>query len=365
MKIAIFHDYFGAIGGGERVVITMAKILDADIITTDTEAIKKIDSSVRVISLGKTIQYPVLKQIYATLKFYFCDFSKDYDLFIFSGNWAHYAAHRHHPNIWYCHTPVRAFYDQYDTLVENQKFFHRQLFRIWVLIHRSLDQRSIRHINKILANSDNTKNRIERFYHRDSMVIYPPVDRTLYTFLGYDTFWLSVNRIYPEKRIELQLDVFRQLPEERLIIAGGYARGDHATQYATKLLRKLPSNVSMVGEVTEQELIHLYATCKGLICTAMDEDFGLTPLEAMASGKPVIAVDEGGFRETVTSETGMLVEASPDAIIAAIKKISQNPASFREACIERATQFDLSIFSEHITSAVNSVYSAHAGNQNR
>jgi len=365
MKIAIFHDYFGAIGGGERVVITMAKILDADIITTDTGAVKKIDSSVRVISLGKTIQYPGLKQISATLKFYFCDFSKKYDLFIFSGNWAHYAAHRHHPNIWYCHTPVRAFYDRYDAFIKNQQFFHRQLFRIWVLIHRSLDQRSIRHINKILANSDNTKNRIERFYHRDSMVIYPPVDTTRYAFLEYNTFWLSVNRIYPEKRIDLQLEAFRQMPEERLVIAGGYAPGDHSTQYFEKLQRQLPPNASLMGEVSEQELVHLYATCKGLICTAIDEDFGLTPLEAMASGKPVIAVDEGGFRETITSETGMLVEASQDAIIAAIKKISQNPASFREACIERAKQFDLSIFNERITSAVKSVYSPHAGNQNR
>ena len=91
MKIAIFHDYFGAIGGGERVVIEIAKILDAVIITTDISAVKKIDSSVRVISLGKTFQFPVLKQISATLKFYFCDFSRDYDLFIFSGSWAHYA----------------------------------------------------------------------------------------------------------------------------------------------------------------------------------------------------------------------------------------------------------------------------------
>ena len=70
MKIAIFHDYFGAIGGGEKVVIEIAKIFDADIITTDTDAVKRIDSGVRVISLGKTIKYPGLKQISATLKFY-------------------------------------------------------------------------------------------------------------------------------------------------------------------------------------------------------------------------------------------------------------------------------------------------------
>jgi glycosyltransferase involved in cell wall biosynthesis len=191
------------------------------------------------------------------------------------------------------------------------------------------------------------------------MIIYPPVDTTHYTFKGYDTFWLSVNRIYPEKRIELQLDVFRQLPEEKLIIAGSYTLGDHSSQYFEKLQRQLPPNTSMVGEVSEQELVDLYATCKGLICTAIDEDFGITPLEAMASGKPVVAVDEGGFRETISPETGILVEAKRDAIIAAIKKISQNPALFREACISRAKQFDLSIFNECIVAAVNSVYSEH------
>ena len=83
MKIAIFHDYFGAIGGGERVVLLMARILDADIITTDTDALPKMDPDVRVISLGPTSKYRGYKQIAAFLKFYRCDFSRDYDLFIF------------------------------------------------------------------------------------------------------------------------------------------------------------------------------------------------------------------------------------------------------------------------------------------
>jgi glycosyltransferase involved in cell wall biosynthesis len=191
------------------------------------------------------------------------------------------------------------------------------------------------------------------------------VDTAHYTFKGYDSFWLSVNRIYPEKRIDLQLETFRQLPEERLVIAGGYANGDHAAQYAAKLQRQLPPNVTMVGEVSEQELVDLYATCRGLICTAIDEDFGITPLEAMASGKPVVAVDEGGFRETISSDTGILVKAKKDAVIAAIKKISLNPVSFREACIARAKQFDLSIFNERMIAAVNSVYSEHSKNGKR
>jgi glycosyltransferase involved in cell wall biosynthesis len=124
-----------------------------------------------------------------------------------------------------------------------------------------------------------------------------------------------------------------------------------------RLLRQLPSNVTLLGEIPEPHLLDLYARCKGLICTAMDEDFGLTPLEAMASGKPVIAVDEGGFKETVTPQTGVLVSASQDIIIDAVKSLSGNPESFNQACIERAKEFDLEIFKEKIISEVNDAYS--------
>ncbi len=99
--------------------------------------------------------------------------------------------------------------------------------------------------------------------------------------------------------------------------------------------------------------------CRGLLCTAMDEDFGLTPLEAMASGKAVVAVDEGGFRETVTPQTGFLVSATTDAIAAALKDISCNPASFFAACTAQANRFSLPRFKQQIISAVVSGYEAY------
>ena len=159
VKIAIFHDSFGAIGGGEIVVIEMVKILNADIITTDTDPVQKIDPDVRVISSGKTIKFPPLKQISAAFRFFTCDYSKQYDLFIFAGNWSHAAAHRNHPNIWYCYTPVRAFYDLYSTFLSRQNFVTRQLFRAWVHVHRFFDQRSIRQVDHIIAISGNVQSR--------------------------------------------------------------------------------------------------------------------------------------------------------------------------------------------------------------
>jgi glycosyltransferase involved in cell wall biosynthesis len=359
MKTVIFHDYFGAIGGGERVVLMMAKILDADIITTDTNAISQMHPKVSVISLGSTVKHRGFKQISASLKFYFRDFSDEYDFFVFSGNWAHHAAHHHHPNMWYCHTPVRAFYDLYPLFISRQDLISRQQFRLWAKFQRMFDQQSVSQIDTIVTNSKNVQARIRNTYSRDAEVIYPPVDISRFHCIEYGDFWLSVNRLYPEKRIELQIEAFRELPGEKLLIAGGFAQGDHASLYMDRLFKQLPPNVTFLGEISESQLIDRYARCKGLICTALDEDFGLTPLEAMASGKPVIAVDEGGFRETITPQTGVLVDASRDTIIDAIKSLSGNPESFNRACIERAKEFDLKIFGEKIISAVNDAYSAY------
>lgn len=353
MKIAIFHDYFGAIGGGEKVVLSLAKILNADIITTDIDAVNKIDPEIRITSLGNTIKIPPLKQISATKKFYSADYSDRYDFFIFTGNWSHYAARVHHPNLWYCYTPVRAFYDLYPTFMARQDLITRQIFRSWVYLHRRFDQQSVSRIDKIVTISENSRKRILYYHHRDAEIIYPPVDTARYRCLEFGDFWLSVNRIYPEKRIELQIEAFRKCPEEKLIIVGGYAKGDHASRYAQKIMQDIPSNVTFLGEVPEEELHDLYSRCKAHICTAIDEDYGLTPVEAMASGKPVVAVKEGGYLETVNESTGMFVDPDVDSIVKAIKYISVDPTIFKESCIERSQLFDISIFREKI---INTIY---------
>jgi len=356
MKTAIFHDYFGAIGGGEKLVLMLAKYINADVITTDLniESIKKMGySDIHIISLGNTPKIPPLKQISASFLFATCDFSKKYDFFIFSGNWAYFAAKKHKPNLYYCHTPTRAFYDLYDTFLTRQSFFVSVFFRIWVGFHRPVSEYYLSHVCKIATNSKNTLQRIKKYFHRDAEIIYPPVETAKFTCKEYGDFWLSVNRLYPEKRVELQIDAFRKMPEEKLIIVGGYSEGDHAKSYAKNVINNLPDNVKLLGEVSELELLDLYSRCKGLICTAMDEDFGMTPVEAMASGKPVVAVNEGGFKETVTEKTGLLIDADVPSVIKAVKFISCKPESYRDACLEQAKRFDLSIFIQKIKNVVN------------
>ena len=351
MKVAIFLDYIGSIGGGVRVALMLARALQADIITTDvsSEDIERLGyGDVKVRSLGRTIKLPPFKQISASFLFALCDFSHEYDFFIFSGNWSHYAARKHHPNLWYCYSPVRAFYDQRETTIARQSdAVTRVMADLWIRTHSWFDQRSVRNLDRVIAISETVRLRIRDFHGRSSEVIYPPVDTKKFRFKEYGDFWLSVNRIYPEKRIDLQFEVFRKLPEERLVVIGGYATGDLAAKYYEKLIRNVPNNVEMRGAVTEEVLIDLYAKCKGLICTAEDEDFGLTPIEAMASGKPVVAVNEGGFRESVVhGKTGLLVKADRDELVKALKEISKDPERYKEECMERAREFDTSVFLE-------------------
>lgn len=353
MKVAIFHDHIDSIGGGEKVVLTMARMLNADVITTDVdkEVVKNMGfEDVNIISLGKLIKIPPLKQISASLKFALADFSKEYDFFILSTGWSIFAVKKHKPNIYYCHSPIRAFFDLYKVFLKRQHFVKRQFFKVWVFFHKRLIKKYVSHVDRVFCNSLNTQIRVKKYYNRDATVLYPSVDCSKYKYSKNGDFWLSVNRIYPEKRIELQIEAFRRLPDEKLVIVGGYSKGDHAEKYAQRLFKDLPKNVKFLGEVSEEQLIRLYSGCKGFIATALDEDFGITPLEAMATGKPVLAVNEGGYKETVVNNvTGKLVNANVNEIIRTIKEISKNPKIYRKNCEKRARKFNLKVFNKKIS----------------
>ena len=354
MKVAIFHDYLDCIGGGEKVALTIARILKADFITTDVDkdVIDKLGfNDINIISLGETIKFPPLKQISASCKFARADFSKKYDLFILSTGWSVFAAKKHRPNFYYCHSPVRVFFDLYEAFKKRQNFFKKPVFILWVYFHKYFLKRYAKYVDKFLCNSENTKNRIKKYYNRDAVVLYPYVDCSKYKYKKNGDFWLSVNRLYPEKRVELQIEAFRKLSTERLIIIGGYAKGDHAEKYFKKL--KPPKNVEIKEQVSENELIRLYNNCKAFITTALNEDFGITPLEAMAAGKPVVAVNEGGYKETIIDDkTGKLVKADVDELVKAVNEINRDPEKYRGECEKRAKEFDLNLFIQKLNKKI-------------
>lgn len=352
MKVAIFHDYIETIGGAERLVLTLSRALDADIITTSVnpDCIRKIGfSGERIISLGPLVQDAPFKQMHATMRFALSRFD-GYDFYIFSGNWSHYAAANHRPNLMYCHTPVRIFYDLKDYFLRNQKTVgHRMLARAWISLHGHLDRRSIDNIDMIVVNSRNTRNRVKKYYNKDAVLIYPPIAAHKFKYISKGSYWLSVNRLYPEKRIPLQIEAFRKMPEEELRIVGWYSESSLNRRYLSYLHDK-PSNVAFLGDVSDDTLADLYGRCKGLICTSIDEDFGMAAVEAMAAGKPVIAVAEGGYMESIIDGvTGSLVAASADRLAEAVKAISlKGDDCYKDACRKRAVLFDEEMFVSRI-----------------
>lgn len=359
MKIAILYDYLQTVGGGERVVFTLAKHLPADVITTTFDESlpgRAGTPGIRVRSLGNILLQPPLKQIHASWKFARSRLD-DYDFYFLIGNWAHYAARRIHPNVYYCLTPTRSFYDQRVAMLARLPIPNRWVARMWSSIHSGFERQSIRNCDDLVAISENVRRRVQQYYGRDARVIYPPVETGRLRFEEIGDFWLSVSRMYPEKRIELQLDIFRRLPQEKLVIVGGYSAGDLAERYLGRL--KPPANVTLLGEVPEAQLLDLFARCKGFLTSAVDEDFGITPVEAMAAGKCVLATDEGGYRETVVpGKTGFLLPPDADRFAAKIRELDVSTLrTMKDACITRARAFDESVFLEKMRALVASATS--------
>jgi glycosyltransferase involved in cell wall biosynthesis len=351
MKIAIFHDYFDEIGGAEITLLYLAKGLDATIFTTniDLEKIKELGfKDIKIKSIGRVPNIRNLKQIITRLKFYFLKLNKQ-DLYLFGGSFSIYFSKNLSPNLWYCFSPERGLYDLRNCDKESMT---KKVLKGGLI---SLDKQFTKRIKRIIAPSENIKSRIMKYYKRKSKVIYSPIETKEFHYLKNNNYWLSLGRIDPYKRIEMQLKAFSKLPEEKLIIIGGSDKNHQ--RYLKELLNKKPENVFFLGEIyNRRKLLKFYAECKGFITTAKDEDFGMTPVEAMASGKPVIAANEGGYKETIIhGKTGYLINnIDEDKLAEKIKILSKELKSkdiqlkYKLKCQKRAREFDTKVFIEKI-----------------
>jgi glycosyltransferase involved in cell wall biosynthesis len=360
-RIAIFHNYLDNIGGAETVSLFLARELGADIYTTniDSEKIALMgfgDVLPRIFSVGKVPLNAPFRQQLALLYFRFLHLKNQYDFFIIAGDWAVSGAVNNKPNLWYVHSPIREIWDlnKYvrNTLVAPWK---RPLFDMWVKVNRYLNKKYVAKVQTIACNSETTRARVETYLQRKAAVIHPPVDTKQFRYESNGDYWLSVNRLISHKRIDMQLDAFRNMPDEKLVIVGSYEQSAHFKAYAEMCKKNKPENVDIRSWVSQTELVDLYANCKGFITTSKEEDFGLNAVEAMASGKPVIAPNEGGYRETVVDgKTGLLIDnISAEKIMSAVETISNDPEAYKNACLEQAKKFDLSIFIGKIKKLTN------------
>lgn len=333
MKIALFSRGIQIIGGGERLELNLAKALNATLITPhfNPEIARHFDIDIN------------MKR----------ELEGEYDFYVSVDNPKPIL--KHSPHLLYMQTTPRYLYDMHDYIASKQNILKRIAFKIYCNTQRTKDREYIEQTEYLACNSNNVRDRIKRYYNREATTIYPPIHTEKYYWKPSEGYWLSVNRIHPWKRIELQIETFKLLPDKRLKIVGELDRSKHIKY--NKFIEKLPSNVEMLGKVSENELIELYAKCEGHITTAIDEDFGYTPCEAMASGKPVVAIEEGGYKETIIDGiTGILTFPLPKDLANAVKLISKNPHQCRKNCFEQAKLFDYSVFKEKINDLVNETY---------
>ncbi|MDP2652916.1 MAG: glycosyltransferase [Candidatus Omnitrophota bacterium] len=354
MKTAIFHSFMDNIGGAERVCLILARELGADIYTTniDRDKVRRMGfPDVKILSIGEVpVNAPFRHQL-ALWRFRGLDLGNTYDRYIIGGDWAVSAAVNHHPNLWYVHSPIREIWDLYPyTRKKTVPASLRGCFDVWVHTNRILTRAYIRQVDRMVCNSRNTQNRIRTYLSRDAEIVHPPVETREFRYGRNGNFWLSVNRLISHKRVDLQIRAFQRMPEQKLVIVGSYEQSRHFRSYADYIRSIKPANVSVFSWVHQEDLLKLYADCRGFLATALDEDFGLTPVEAMAAGKPVIAPADGGFRETVLDGvTGRLLDRmDEDSLLAAVRFVGQDPGKYRPACEDRARAFDTKIFVSRI-----------------
>jgi len=195
-------------------------------------------------------------------------------------------------HICYCHTPMRYIWELYAAhRTEFVASRWKRAFMVPLTNHLRLwDYATAARVDRFLANSENVRNRIWKTYRREAEVIHPPVAVDTFYWKPADDYFLIVSALVPYKRIEVAVRAFAS-NGRRLVIVG--------TGSEYKKLRSLASpRIEFAGNVSEPTLRELYAGCRALLLPG-EEDFGMTPVEALASGKPVIALGRGGILDSM------------------------------------------------------------------
>lgn len=264
---------------------------------------------------------------------------------IYSGIYAPLAVghQRTGKKIYYCHTPPRFAFDRTDEYLNRVPTFLHGCFQAVVSLYRQKYLEALHRMDDVVVNSEHVRARLMTLTGIDSQIIYPPIATEFFKHRGDAGYFLSVARLEPAKRVDRIVRAFLEMPEQKLVIASG------GSQYeAIKALARGAPNIQFTGWVTDNQRYDLVGRARAVIYVPADEDFGMSAVEAMAAGKPVIGVAEGGVPESVLhAQTGFLLAAdpSPRDIAAAVQAISPEVAQRMQSCCEmRAADFSTDRF---------------------
>jgi glycosyltransferase involved in cell wall biosynthesis len=351
VKVVLLHDWLTGYRGGERVLEAFCEMFpDAPLYTL----IHIPGSTTPLIENRKIVtswinNFPDIKDGYRkylplfplaanTLKI-----TEDADLIISSSHCVIKGVEKPFgsKHLSYIHSPMRYIYDQFDNYFGKEAPWWQSLgakaFRPYL---QTWDKISNDNVDLIVANSSFVQNRIHKIYERNSEVIYPFVDLKDFASiqknpLPKEDFYLMVTAFAPNKKVGLAIEAFNRLGYNLKIVGSG--------QQAVYLKGQARNNVRFLGNLSREKVIDLMARAKGFIFPGV-EDFGITPLESLAAGTPLIAFKEGGVLETLNDDVcEFFTESSVVALVEAIKRFELR--SFDTSKMQkRAAQFSREIF---------------------
>ena len=401
MKVAIVHDYIKEYGGAERVLETLLEIYpDADVYTSlyapeflgphrsRFEKYKIKTTFLNYIPFRHKLISPL--RLLSPLAFYSLDLS-NYDVVIVSQTGAYFpnivgkrikkqelrikesdhkpSAISHKPIlICYTHTPPRYLYGYATARDWKKNKAFAAVAEIANHFLRGTDYNSSKNVDFFIANSEEIAGRIKKFYRRDATVIYPPVDidsaKAQKRKSAKATYYLTGGRLARAKGIDVIVKAFNENGLPLKIFGKGFAGFEEELKKEVRSKNK-ELRIEFLGEVTDEEKLELMRNAKAFIFASYDEDFGITPVESMSVGTPVIAYKSGGVKETVVDPsagsgqvTGLFFdENTPDALNEAIKKFEILRAvqddKIRKDCIKQAEKFSSERFKKEIVKFVN------------
>jgi glycosyltransferase involved in cell wall biosynthesis len=352
-RVALVHDFLVDVRGAERVFAVMTDMWPrADLFTAvydeaGTEG-RFADRRVRTSFLQRV--HPGARTFRTLLPLYPLAMERldvsGYDLVVSSSSaWAHgVRAAPGATHVCYCHNPFRYAWSDVEPATGTRRLLGPALsatFERW----RRWDRRVSQRVHRYVANSQTTRARIERAFGRDAQVVYPPVETDRFGPGPVGDHFLVVSELMAHKNIETAVRAFTRLGRPLVIVGDG-------PEYL-RLRRLAGRHVRFAGRVSDAEVAALMRSAQAFVVTAVEE-FGIAAVEAQASGRPVIALDAGGLRETVVDgRTGCFYPSDrPEALVDVVRRFDAS-AYDPAACIANAERFSVSRFRRELTAAIS------------
>lgn len=255
-------------------------------------------------------------------------------------------------HICYCNSPMRYIWDLYPQYRASAGPLARAVLSLTAPALRQWDVSTSHRVDHFIANSAYVAQRIERYYRRSSHVVHPPVElRRFAPAQAPQDYYLCAGQITPYKKIDLAVQACTRLGRRLVVLGAG----------ADPALRKLAGpTVEFLGKVDDAAMAHHFAHCRALIFPGV-EDFGIVPLEVMASGRPVIAYAKGGALETVVGgSTGLFFhEQTVESLVGAITRFEADAGMFRPEVMQaHARSFDTAVFKRTLSTLIDSLLDA-------